>query len=134
MCATVIPEVPEAMRGVLAVGGRMETDKREATADSTLLFFFFSPPLLFREPWLQAGACAFSGLRECEVCVQLSPGCKRDQSALPLSNNSPALACGGVGWKEIRIWGVSEGRGGGCVQRRVDILNSSEPHLYLIPK
>ncbi len=42
MYATVIPKIPAAMREVLAVGGRMGTDKREAeaTADGTLLFFF----------------------------------------------------------------------------------------------
>lgn len=96
MCATAITKVPAAMREVLAVvggTGGWETNKREA--EDTALCSFFLPPPLFREPWPQAGACAFSGLRECELCVRLSPGCTRDQRALPLSNNSPALAWGG---------------------------------------
>lgn len=118
MCATIIPKVPAAMREVLAVGGRMGDRQkggwgycRQHSAP-----FFFPLPLLFREPWLQAGACAFSGSRECEVCVRLSPGCTWGWRALPLTNNSPAFAWGRVGCKEIRRWKVSGAEMGGYLQ------------------
>lgn len=65
-CAQVLSlRLPAATIEVL-VG----TYKRAAvcTADSTLLIFS-PPPLFFREPWLQAGVCAFSGLQNRELCV-----------------------------------------------------------------
>lgn len=86
----------------------------------TALRYAFSPLLLFREPWPQAGVCAFSGLREGELCVRLSPGYTQDKGALPLSNNSLALAFwggGGVGLKGIKEGGkrvCSKTRG--CLQ------------------
>lgn len=80
---------------------------------------FVSPPLLFRQPWLQAGACAFSGLRTVR-CVQLIPGCTQDHRALPLSHNSPQPAWG-VGREEIKKCGASTVPEGGC--REDDILS-----------
>lgn len=77
MCTNVITKGPAAMREVLAVGGEdvRQTKGRPRILRMALCSFFFLLPLLFREPWPQAGAFAFSGLRDCELCVQLSPGC-----------------------------------------------------------
>lgn len=111
MCATAIPKVPAAMTEVLAVGGRMgDTQKgcRGYCRQHSAHFFSLCHSSLGNHGYRRA--CAFSGLRECEVCVRLSPGCTRDQRALPLSNNS-CSCLGGVGRKGIRRWGEQRQRG-----------------------
>lgn len=63
MCATVTLKVPAAMRKVLEGGKDGRQTKGRTSLLQATLCSFLSPPLLFGEPWLQAGACAFSDLR-----------------------------------------------------------------------
>ena len=75
--------------------GRQRDGRACCRQHSAHFGLYQSSLLLFREPWLQAQVCAFSCLKESEMCVQLCLGCTQDHRALPMSNKSHTLIYSG---------------------------------------